>query len=65
LVRKLKARAIEWRGLQEIFPADLESVLGGYWEKELGRLVWPVPAMREVLAELKSALSWMKDLKTC
>jgi len=62
--RKLKAKGIEWRGLQEIFPADLESVLDGYWEKELGRLVWPVPVMSEVLTELKAALGWMRDLKT-
>jgi predicted nucleotidyltransferase component of viral defense system len=56
---KLKVKGIRWRGLQDVFPRDLGAILAGYWEKELGRLVWPVPEMDAVLGELKSALAWL------
>jgi len=61
--RKLKAKGIEWNGLQDVFPSDLEAVLAGYWEKELGRLVHPVPAMNTVLRQLKASLGWLKAIK--
>ena len=61
--RKLKAKGIEWNGLQDVFPSDLEAVLAGYWEKELGRLVHPVPAMNTLLRQLKASLGWLKAIK--
>lgn len=57
--RKLRARGLAWQGLGAIFPPDLAEVLQGYWEKELGRLVYPVPAMRDVLDQLRSRLRWL------
>jgi predicted nucleotidyltransferase component of viral defense system len=57
---KLRIRGTAWRGLESIFPADLEAILAGYWERELGRLVWPVPEMDAVLGELKGALAWLR-----
>ena len=63
-VKKLKAKEIRWNGLQDVFPPDLQTILEGYWEKELGRLVWPVPEMNSVLAQLKTNLNWLNDVKT-
>jgi len=57
---KLRVKGIEWQGLGDMFPGDLESVLAGYWEKELGRLVWPVPDMGLVLRQLKATLRWLE-----
>jgi predicted nucleotidyltransferase component of viral defense system len=57
-VKKLKAKEVKWNGLKDVFPTDLEAILSGYWEKELGRLVWPVPSMGEVLGQLKTNLKW-------
>jgi predicted nucleotidyltransferase component of viral defense system len=56
---KLKAKGITWGGLKDVFPSDLEAILSGYWEKELGRLVWPVPNMGEVVKQLKTGLNWL------
>ena len=63
-VEKLRKEGIKWNGLRDVFPADLEVILAGYWEKELGRLVWPVPEMNDVLAQLKADLSWLNAAKT-
>lgn len=63
-VKKLKAKGIKWKGFQDIFPPDLETTLSGYWEKELGRLVWPVPKMSNVLKQLRRRLNWLNDIKT-
>ncbi|MCX5638707.1 MAG: nucleotidyl transferase AbiEii/AbiGii toxin family protein [Planctomycetota bacterium] len=62
-VKKLKAKEIKWDGLQDVFPPDLETILKGYWEKELGRLVWPVPPMSSVLAQLKTNLNWLNTVR--
>ena len=61
--KKLKAKKIKWNGLCDVFPPDLEAILAGYWEKELGRLVHPVPAMNTVLRQLKASLGWLKAIK--
>lgn len=58
---KLKAKDIRWGGLKDVFPSDLEAVLSGYWEKELGRLVWPVPEMGDVIRQLRKGLGWLND----
>lgn len=63
-VKKLKAKEIKWNGPQDVFPPDLQTIFEGYWEKELGRLVWPVPEMNSVLAQLKTSLNWLNDVKT-
>jgi hypothetical protein len=59
---KLKVKGIRWNGLQDVFPPDLEITLAGYWEKELGRLVYPVPAMNTVLEQLKGTLRWLGSM---
>jgi hypothetical protein len=64
-LKKLKTKGIEWNGLQDLFPPDLEVVLEGYWGKELGRLVHPVPEMSIVLRQLKISLDWLNSVKAC
>lgn len=58
---KLAAKRITDRGAAAIFPADLAAVLADYWERELGRLVHPVPKMQEVLAALHRGLDWLEQ----
>jgi len=56
---KLAAKGITDRGTEVLFPPDLPVVLADYWERELGRLVRPVPDMREVLTALRDGLHWL------
>ncbi len=53
---KFEYKGIEIKGLEEIFPADLTEILGGYWDRELGRLVYPVPELETVIPELNNHL---------
>lgn len=57
---KLKAKEIRFQGIEDIFPPDIEQILEGYWNKELGRLVYPVPEMKLVLGELRHDLQWLE-----
>lgn len=53
LPKKLKIKGIELISLGQIFPKDLYETLNPYWEKELGRLVYPLPKLDLVLKELR------------
>lgn len=59
---KLKVKGLRWYGLRDVFPPDLRTILTGYWKRELGRLVWPVPDMNAVLKQLKAGLNWLERL---
>jgi predicted nucleotidyltransferase component of viral defense system len=59
LVKKLAVKALEFEGLSQIFPADLKVTLKPYWERELGRLVNPVPDMINVLSNLRGTLKFL------
>ena len=61
LLKKLLRRKFEYKGMkisgmEEIFPADLAEILEGYWDRELGRLIYPVPELGIVIHELESHL---------
>ncbi len=56
LARKLQYKGIKIKGLEEVFPSDLSDILEGYWNRELGRLSYPVPELEDVLSELKNDL---------
>jgi len=58
---KLRVKDIRWTGMAAVFPVDLPGILEGYWSNELGRLVWPVPDMSTVLAELQRSLRWLES----
>ena len=56
LEKKFGYKGIEIKGLEEIFQADLTEILEGYWDRELGRLIYPVPALKIVIPELNHRL---------
>lgn len=57
--KKLAVKNLEFRGIRQIFPADLKETLKPYWERELGRLVNPLPDMMTVLSSLRGALKFL------
>ena len=56
LERKFEYKGMKIRGMEEIFPADLPEILEGYWNRELGRLIYPVPELGIVIHELRNHL---------
>ena len=56
LARKFKYKEIDIKGPAEIFPPDLPEILSGYWERELARLIFPLPEMETVIHGLESHL---------
>lgn len=57
--KKLAVKSLEYEGPSQIFPADLKDTLMPYWERELGRLVNPVPDLEAVLTDLKQLLKFL------
>lgn len=53
---KLKIKGVDFRAINQIFPSNLSEILSPYWERELGRLVSPLPNLETVLKELKNSL---------
>ena len=53
---KLKIKGVELREINQIFPSNLQEILSPYWEREMGRLVSPLPDVETVLKELKNSL---------
>ena len=51
--QKCKSKGIEVSGIHQFFPQNLNEILKPYWERELGRLVFPVPDMESILDELQ------------
>ena len=56
---KCAIKGIESRGLRHVFTSDLEKTLKPYWERELGRLVYPTPDMDAVLADIKKGIGFL------
>ena len=52
LKEKLKIKGIKFTSISQIFPKDLNETLLPYWERELGRLVYPLPDLDLVLKEI-------------
>jgi predicted nucleotidyltransferase component of viral defense system len=59
LQKKFEYKEIEIKGLENIFPGDLPEILEGYWDRELGRLIYPVPKIEIVMHELKNHLKYL------
>jgi predicted nucleotidyltransferase component of viral defense system len=55
-IEKCAIKKIRFKGKNQIFPGDLLQTLKPYWERELGRLINPVPDMKEVLNDLRESL---------
>jgi len=54
LDKKLEVKGISFNSFKQIFLEDLKETLLPYWERELGRLVNPLPDLEVVLRELKN-----------
>jgi len=52
--KKLEIKGVNFSSLNKIFPKDLNETLMPYWERELGRLVYPLPELGLVLKELRN-----------
>ena len=52
-------KEIEFEEISQIFPPYLQETLEPYWEKQLGRLIVPVPEITEVMKDLKGALDFL------
>jgi len=59
----MKVRGIEFSNINQIFPRNLKEILLPYWEREMGRLVYPLPDLELVLKEFKKALNG-KELRS-
>lgn len=56
LNEKLKIKGIKFTSMNQIFTKDLNETLLPYWERELGRLVYPLPNLKIVLGDLRIAI---------
>ncbi|MFQ6061244.1 MAG: hypothetical protein ACE5KV_08155 [Thermoplasmata archaeon] len=54
--KKCEFKDIELLGSHQFFPADIPEALRPYWERELGRLLQPLPSLETVVSELKKKL---------
>jgi predicted nucleotidyltransferase component of viral defense system len=59
LVKKFEYKGIEFEEMSKVFPADLFEVLKSYWDRELGRLVYPVPELKRVVSDLRNSLAFL------
>lgn len=55
-LKKCAAKGITFKGINDFFPDGLPQTLTPYWERELGRLVSPLPSLDAVLATLREQL---------
>jgi len=59
--KKCEIKEIQFKGIEEIFPDDIESTLIPYWDQELGRLLNPLPNLQSVLDDLKAKLGFLES----
>lgn len=59
--KKCEIKHIKFERTAQFFPPDLQEVLRPYWERELGRLVRPLPELDAVLVEMRKGLGFLKD----
>jgi predicted nucleotidyltransferase component of viral defense system len=59
-LKKCELKKIKFKGTVQFFPGDLQEILEPYWERELGRLVHPLPDLNEVLGEMREKLDFLR-----
>jgi predicted nucleotidyltransferase component of viral defense system len=59
-LKKCAIKQIKFKGHVPFFPNDLKDVLTPYWERELGRLVHPLPDLDQVLADMRKSLGFFE-----
>lgn len=58
--KKCEVKQIKFERTAQFFPPDLQGVLRPYWERELGRLVRPLPDLDQVLKDMRRRLDFLK-----
>jgi len=58
--KKCELKDIEYTGMNDILGNETMGILEPYWERELGRLLNPLPDLREMLSELTKKLAFLK-----
>lgn len=59
--KKCRINGVEFTGISQFFAQDIFEIVQPYWERELGRLVSPLPDLKTVLADLKTALGFLSQ----
>jgi predicted nucleotidyltransferase component of viral defense system len=60
-IKKCEVKQIKFKRTAQFFPPDLQEILKPYWERELGRLVRPLPDLDAVLVEMRKGLDFLRD----
>lgn len=58
--KKRKLMDIEFVETSQFFPKNIFDILQPYWERELGRLINPLPDLKNVLIELQRKIGFLK-----
>ena len=58
---KCRVKQIEFKNLDQLLPRNIEETLQPYWERELSRLVFPIPDLKTVIYELKKGLEFLQQ----
>jgi len=56
VARKFEYKDLRMEGIEDIFPKDLAAILEGYWNRELARLIYPVPELEAMIWEMRRRL---------
>ena len=57
--KKCEIKHLISQGIGQFFPEGIREILKPYWKRELGRLVYLLPGLEEILADLKSRLGFL------
>jgi len=57
--KKCDVKRIDFQKLDQFFPPGAAEILQPYWERELGRLVYPLPSLKNVLRGMKDRLDFL------
>jgi len=60
LKEKCELKGIRLKDASQLLPVGIESILAPYWERELGRLVNPLPDLSTILEELHTMFEFLK-----
>ncbi len=57
--KKCEIQGIDFSTASQMFPENIFDTLRPYWERELGRLLNPLPDLRNVLDDLQAELDFL------
>lgn len=59
-LKKCALKEINFKGIESLFAGETKSILEPYWERELGRLLNPLPDLADMLIDMKRKLSFLE-----